>query len=136
MKNAPRREKSDEIIRAGLEELQRRAVKWNTEFKPSYKRTPAYTIAHMAEEFGEMSAEWRAGRMERTFETDEYGLKHPEGFGSEDADVTLFCAVLEGILGLDWADDVLTKLRYAEDKLLAKQMTKANRARKKAKRRG
>jgi NTP pyrophosphatase (non-canonical NTP hydrolase) len=123
------RETSDLIIEAGLKELQRRISEWNVAYKPKYKRTPAYTIAHMTEEFGEMAGEWRAGRISRTFGEDFFGLQHPEGLGSEIADVLGMTAAFADIMGLSAAEDTLIKLHYLEQKLAEKQKKGAKRGR-------
>lgn len=104
-----------------LKKLQDRASTWNKAFKPKRKRTLEYTVAHMAEEFGEMIKDWRSGKIGRTFSRDKDGLSHPEGLGSEIADVVIFCAIFAEMNGLDLADDVALKLSYCEDRLIMRE---------------
>lgn len=109
-----------------LTKLQERASTWNKAYKSKRKRTPEYTISHMLEELGEMAAEWRAGRIGRTYSVDHFGLQHPEGLGSEIADVAIFCGIFAEMNGLDLAEEVACKLSYLEQKLIAKTEAQAS----------
>lgn len=108
-----------------ITKLQTRAATWNKAFKPKRKRTPEYTIAHATEEWGEMVKDWRAGKITETFSTDENGLDHPEGLGSELADVMIFCGIIADQHGIDLAASVATKMNYLESKLIAKEDRRA-----------
>lgn len=123
------REESNEIILAGLEELQRRLYEWSNEYHPKRKQKVPYLAMHLAEEAGEAVGCVRQGKISETFAKDVYGLKHPEGLGSELADTMGVCLQMFARAGVD-LDSVILKLEYLEAKLAAKKHKRSKKGKK------
>lgn len=119
----PALQESNEIILAGLNELQRRLAEWSDEYHPKRKQKLSYLTMHLAEESGEVAGCVLQRKLKETFEKDHYGLKHPEGLGSELADTIGVCLQMFFRSGID-LDSVILKLEYLEAKLRAKRLKK------------
>jgi NTP pyrophosphatase (non-canonical NTP hydrolase) len=81
---------------------------------------------HATEELGEVVKCLRRKQMKRRWGK-KAGVPHPEGIGSEIADVVIMMAILAEELGLDGAEDIEIKMKSLEDRLdhkLAKEKAK------------
>jgi NTP pyrophosphatase (non-canonical NTP hydrolase) len=106
--------------------LQYRAHNWCTQYRPPEERTPEYILMHATEELGEVVKCLRRKQFKRKWGK-KAGVPHPEGIGSEIADVVIMMAILAEELGLDGADDIEVKMKSLEDRLhnkLAKEKAK------------
>lgn len=115
-----------------IKRLQERADA-HMQSKPKVRRTPDAITSHMAEELGEIVKAMRTGKIGQTYELDEFGLSHPEGLGSECADlIGLACALCEHFgIDIDAACD--SKLLYLEARRNAKDERRKSRKSKKGK---
>jgi NTP pyrophosphatase (non-canonical NTP hydrolase) len=96
--------------------FQFRAHEWCTDYRKPEERTPEYLLAHTAEELGEVVKDWRRGKLQRKIGK-KAGVEHPEGMGSEIADVVIMCAILAEEMGFDLGDDIEVKMRSLEARL-------------------
>lgn len=93
------------------------------QYRKPEERTPEYLLAHLTEELGEVVAAWRRGKLKRKIGR-KAGVDHPEGMGSEIADVVIMCAILAEEMGFDLQDDIEVKMRSLEDRLDHKRAKK------------
>lgn len=99
-----------------LSSLQYRAHNWCMQYRKPEERTPEYLLAHLTEELGEVVKDWRRGKLKRKIGK-KAGVDHPEGMGSEIADVVIMCAILSEEMGFDLGEDVELKMRSLEARL-------------------
>jgi NTP pyrophosphatase (non-canonical NTP hydrolase) len=100
----------------GLTAFQFRAHEWCVQYRPPEERTVPYILAHTAEELGEVVKDWRKGKLKRKIGK-KAGVDHPEGMGSEIADVVIMCCILAEEMGFNLSDDIEVKMQSLEARL-------------------
>jgi len=109
---------------ATFSSLQYRAHTWCQQYRPPEERTPEYLLMHAAEELGEVIKELRRGKTKRRW-GQKAGVDHPEGLGSEVADLVIMMSIFAEEMGLDLADDVEVKMKSLEERLAHKRSKEA-----------
>lgn len=103
---------------------QKRVWDWCQSYRKKRERTPEFLFSHLTEEVGEAFKEWRRGNFDETVGT-KAGVDHPEGLGSELADVVLMIKIIAQECGVDLAAAEERKMISLEERLRHKRETQA-----------
>lgn len=89
-------------------------------YRKKREQSVEFMFAHMTEEVGEAFKEWRKGNIEETSGT-KAGVDHPEGLGSELADIVIFANIIAEECRIDLDVAVETKMISLEERLRHKR---------------